>query len=125
TPLDDSPEEKDRGTTLETRVISFEHNGRRLNLIDTPGEGNFAAAPQLALFAADAVVWVGSARDGIETGTERAFRWLRERPTPTLVVLSKMDDPNAKPDEVIGGAKKRLSARVTVMEVPMGSGPEF
>lgn len=126
TPFDDSPEEKERGMTLETRVASFEHNGRRVNLIDTPGEGNFAADAQLAMFAADAALLVVSARDGVETGTERVFRWLRERTMPCLVVLTKSDDPNAKPDEVLGEIKKRLgSARLTVMEVPMGIGAEF
>jgi elongation factor G len=123
--LDDSPEERAHATTLETRPVSLRWSGKKVNLVDTPGEASFAADARLATAACDAAIVCVSARDGVETGTERALAWVREQQMPCVVVLTKMDDEHARPDEVVAEVKKHLGAPIAIMEVPDGVGTSF
>jgi elongation factor G len=123
--LDDSPEERAHATTLEARPVSLRWSGKKVNLVDTPGEASFLAEARLACAACDAAILCVSARDGVQTGTERALSWVRELKLPCLVVLTKMDDEHARPDEVIGQVKKHLAAPIALMEVAEGVGSKF
>jgi elongation factor G len=123
--LDDSPEERAHVTTLETRPVSLRWNGKKVNLVDTPGEASFVSEALLGLSACDAAIVCVSARDGVQTGTERALHWVRERKVPCVVVVTKMDDEHAKPDEVIADVKAHLKTPIAVMEVPDGVGSSF
>jgi elongation factor G len=123
--LDDSPEERAHGTTLEARPVSLRWSGKKINLVDTPGEASFMTEARLASVACDAAVVCVSARDGIQTGTERALAWVRELRIPCLVVLTKMDDEHARPDDVVSHIRRHLRAPLALMEVPEGVGPKF
>jgi elongation factor G len=123
--LDDSPEERAHATTLETRPVTLRWNGKKVNVVDTPGEASFAADARLATAACDAAIVCVSARDGVETGTERALEWVREQRMPCVVVLTKMDDEHARPEEVVAEVKKHLAAPVAMMEIPDGVGASF
>jgi elongation factor G len=123
--LDDSSEERAHVTTLEARPVTLRWNGRKVNLVDTPGEASFLAEARLALAACDAAIVCVSAKDGVQTGTERVLHWVRERSIPCLVVVTKMDDEHARPDEVIADVKAHLKTPIAVMEVPDGVGSNF
>lgn len=123
--LDDTPEEKAHAATLETRAASLRWQNKKINVLDTPGEASFAADARLALAAADAAIVCVSARDGVETGTERALRWVREAHLPCVVVLTKMDDDAARPDEVVDEVRAHFKTPVAVMELPHGAGHGF
>jgi elongation factor G len=123
--LDDSPEERAHVTSLEARPVSLKWSGKRINLVDTPGEASFVADARLAMAACDAAIVCISARDGVQTGTERALQWIRERQMPTIVVLTKMDDEHARPEEVVAAIKQHLKAPIAMMEIPDGVGSNF
>jgi elongation factor G len=126
--LDDSPEERTHLTTLEARPVTLRWGGAKLNVIDTPGDASFLADARLALTVSDAAVVCISARDGVQPGTERALGWVREHHVPCLVVLTKMDDEHARPDEVVAELKEHLQSAknvVALMEVPEGVGTSF
>jgi len=123
--LDDSPEERAHVTTLETRPVTLRWNTKKINLVDTPGEASFMADARLALGACDSAIVCVSARDGVQTGTERALAWVREHHVPCIIVLTKMDDEHARPDEVIADIKKHLKTTIALMEIPEGVGPSF
>ncbi len=122
--LDDSPEEKAHTATLESRLVTFNWAEKKINLIDTPGEASLLADTRLALAAADAAILVVSAKSGVETGTERICRWIRESQIPCMVVLTKVDDEHARIDEVVEEVRA-LKAPVALMEVATGSGTDF
>jgi elongation factor G len=123
--LDDAAEEREHGATLEASVAHLLWNGKKVNLVDTPGEGSFLAETRLALGAVDAVILVVSAKDGVQPITERVFAWSRALALPTLIVVSKVDVENAKPDEVVAEIKSRLKLPLAVMEIPVGQGLDF
>src|ERR1019366_5371064 len=76
--LDDSVEEKEHAASLEASVAYLNWNGKKVNLVDTPGEGSFLAETRLALGAVDATLLVVSAKDGVQPITERVFAWSRQ-----------------------------------------------
>ena len=123
--LDEAAEEKEHGATLEASVAHLMWNGKKVNLVDTPGEGSFLAETRLALGAVDAVLLVISAKDGVQPITERVFAWARELALPTMIVISKVDVENATPDDVVAEIKARLKVPLAVMEIPVGEGAAY
>ncbi len=121
--LDDSPEERAHMATLESRFVTLMWGDKKINLIDTPGEASLLAETRLALSAVDGVVLVVSGKSGVETGTERLFRWARELSLPCLVVITKMDDEHARIDEVV--EEVRRLAPITQVQVASGEGPSY
>lgn len=115
--LDESPEEQAHLGSFELRCAALKWQGARVNLFDSPGDASFVAQARLALEAADAAILVVSAKDGVQSGTERAFRWIREKKLPCLVVLTDPDDGHARLDEVVGEIRRSLDAHADLMEV--------
>src|SRR5919198_6089632 len=94
-------------------------------LIDTPGEGSLLSQARLALEAADAAILLVSAKDGVQSGTERIFRWLRESGAPCVAAITKMDDVHARMGEVVEEIRSRLDSHADLMEVPEGERADF
>ncbi|HRI71173.1 MAG TPA: elongation factor G [Polyangium sp.] len=120
--LDDTAEEKDHACSLEASIGYLAWGGKKVNVIDTPGEGSFLAETRLALGAVDAAVLVVSGKDGVQPITERVFAWARSQKLPILIVVSKVDAENARPDDVVSEIKSRLKAPLAVMEHHVGEG---
>ena len=123
--LDDTAEEKEHAATLEASVTSLLWNGKKVNLVDTPGEGSFLADTRLALGAVDAALLVVSAKDGVQPITERVFAWTRELGLPVIVVVSKVDVENARPDDAAAELRTRLGLPTAKLEIHVGDGHDF
>src|SRR5262249_31673 len=114
--LDDSVEEKEHACSLEASVASLSWNGKKINVVATPGGGSCLADPPRALGAGGAALLVASGKDGVQPIPERVFAWTRELGIPCLVVVTKVDAENAKPDDAVNEVKNRLKVPVSVME---------
>src|SRR5512140_210351 len=122
--FDATAEEQAHIATLETRPVSVRWHDKKINVFDTPGDTSFFGQTRLALTAADAAILLVSAKDGIQSGTERLFRWLREGKIPTIIAVTKVDDEHANADEVIESIRK-VDPHIVQMVVPDGKGPQF
>ncbi|WP_437572211.1 elongation factor G [Sorangium sp. So ce542] len=123
--LDDTAEEKEHVCSFEASVAHLSWGGKKINLVDTPGEGSFLAETRLALAAVDAAILVVSGKDGVQPITERVFGWVREAKLPCMIVVTKVDAENARPDEVIAEVRARLKAPLAIMEERIGEGPQY
>ncbi|AUX40254.1 elongation factor G [Sorangium cellulosum] len=123
--LDDTAEEKEHGCSFEASVAYLSWGGKKVNVVDTPGEGSFLAEARLALAAVDAAILVVSGKDGVQPITERVFGWVREAKLPCLIVVSKVDAENTRPDEVVAEIRARLKAPLAVMAEHVGEGPSY
>lgn len=99
--LDETVEEKEHACSLEASVAHVLWGGKKVNIVDTPGEGSFLAETRLALAAVDAAIVVVSGKDGVQPITERVYGWAKAQGIPCLVVVTKVDAENAKPDDVV------------------------
>ena len=73
----------------------------KINFIDTPGLFDFAVEVDGALRAARIALIVIDATKGIEAGTKKAYRYVRERSIPAIVVVTKMDKQNINYDKTL------------------------
>ncbi|MBK7400923.1 MAG: elongation factor G [Myxococcales bacterium] len=117
--LDDTPEEKAHGATLESRLEPLHWGDVKVNLIDTPGDASALSETRLALGAVDAALLVVSAKEGIQSGTERVLQWLAEAKMPFLVALTRVDDARARVDEVVLELRQRLHLPLAMITLPM------
>lgn len=83
--------------SLQVSVIGFEFQGRRINLIDTPGYPDFLAQTLSALSAVETIAVVVNAQTGIEPMTRRMMDWVANQHVPCIILINKID---AEPDRL-------------------------
>jgi elongation factor G len=122
---DTDPEEKVHGISLALSVVPFEWKGHRINLIDTPGDPDFEGDLRAALRVADLAVLVVSAVDGIEVGTQSAWRLCEQMEVPVLVFVNKLDRERASFDRTLAELRERFGDAVEPLELPIGAEAAF
>jgi elongation factor G len=122
---DYSPEETERGYSINLGCAFAEWQDTKINLIDTPGYLDFQGDAIAGLAAADGALCVIPATHGVETGTELMFREAVRRRDPVLFVVTMMDKEHADFDRIYQQIKDRLTAKVIPVEVPVGQGADF
>ena len=122
---DTSPEEIERGYSINLGCAYAEWRDNKINLLDTPGFLDFQGDAIAGLAAADGALCVVGATAGVEVGTERMFREAVQRGDPVLFVVTMMDKEHADFDALYQQIKSRLTNKVIPIEVPVGQGPDF
>jgi elongation factor G len=127
---DTEPEETKRKMSLSLAVAPFEWKAKdpatgepatyKVNILDTPGYGDFAGEVDAALAVADLAVIVVSAVDGIEVGTEAAWRRCDALGIPRLVFVNKEDKQRADFHAVLDALKSRFGSGLVPLELPLG-----
>lgn len=123
--LDFEPEEQARGGSIATAFAWVTHKGNKINIIDTPGDGNFIYDSLAAMRGADTAVIVISCPDGVEVQTERVFKEAQELNMPTIIVVNKMDRERANPDAVLTEINELLGVKPVPLQVPIGKETAF
>jgi peptide chain release factor 3 len=83
--------ERERGISVSSAVMSFEHEGLAFNLLDTPGHQDFSEDTYRTLTAVDSAVMVLDAANGIEEQTRKLFEVCRLRDVPIITFVNKLD----------------------------------
>jgi ribosomal protection tetracycline resistance protein len=116
--------ERRRGITIKSAVVSFEVDGVRVNLIDTPGHPDFIAEVERALHILDGAVLVVSAVEGVQAQTRVLMRALQRLSIPTLIFVNKIDRAGASDEDLVAGIRSRLTPAVLPMGAPGGLGTQ-
>lgn len=122
---DHDPVEKARGSSVGLSVLPLDWKGHRVNLVDTPGELDFAGEVHAALAVADLAVFVVSAVEGVEVGTMAAWRVAAEAGVPRMVFINKLDRERADFDRTLAELRDRFGAGVAPLELPIGAEAAF
>jgi len=125
TVTDFDPEEHERGHSVSLALAPIEWNGHKINIIDTPGYADFVADVYAALHVADLAVFVVSAVDGVEVGTERAWRIAEDLGVPRMVFINKLDKDEASFDRTLASLRDTFGAGVAPIELPIGEKSGF
>jgi GTP-binding protein len=99
--LDSNPLERERGITILAKNVSFVWRGVKINLIDTPGHADFAGEVERVLSMADGCFLLVDAAEGPLPQTKFVLRKALARNLKPLVVINKIDRPDARPQEVL------------------------
>ena len=118
---DHEPDEQERAMSINAAVACFEHDGREINLIDTPGEPSFVADAIAALRVADAAVVVVNAVMGVEVHTERLWRRADAEGLARLVYVNMLDRERADFFRAMDSLKSAFGPHVVATEIPIGA----
>ncbi|PKL37040.1 translational GTPase TypA [Candidatus Peregrinibacteria bacterium HGW-Peregrinibacteria-1] len=99
--MDSNDQEKERGITIYAKNAAITHDGKKINIVDTPGHADFGSEVERVLRTVDAVVLVVDAFEGPMPQTKFVLRKSLELGHKVLVVINKIDKPMARPDKVI------------------------
>lgn len=89
--LDFDPEEKAHKHTVEPKVVHLEYQGKRFNLVDTPGYPDFIGQTIGAIYGVDLAIVVINAHNGIEVNTRRVFQEAGKAGIARMIVVDKLD----------------------------------
>jgi peptide chain release factor 3 len=117
--------ERERGISVSSAVMSFEHGGLAFNLLDTPGHQDFSEDTYRTLTAVDSAVMVLDAARGIEEQTRKLFEVCRLRDVPIVTFVNKLDRESRDPFDLIDEIEQTLALDVTPASWPIGSGRDF
>ncbi len=117
--------ERERGISVSASVMTFEHDGLMMNLLDTPGHEDFSEDTYRTLTAADAAVMVLDAAKGIEPQTLKLFEVCRLRDIPILTFINKMDREAQDPFALLDEIASKLALDPAPLFWPAGSGSRF
>jgi elongation factor G len=122
---DHEPDEQEREMSIGASVAAFEHDGRKINLIDTPGEPSFVADAVAALRVADSAVVVVNGVTGVEVHTERLWRRADAEGLARLVFVNMLDRERADFFAALDSLKSAFGSHVVATEIPIGAESEI
>lgn len=117
--------EKERGISVTTSVMQFEHNEKLLNLLDTPGHEDFSEDTYRTLTAVDSALMVIDCAKGVEDRTVKLMEVCRLRDTPIISFINKLDREGRDPLELIDEVESVLKIECAPMTWPIGMGKRF
>ena len=117
--------ERERGITVTSTALQFDHLGCRFNLLDTPGHRDFSEDTYRTLLAADGAVMVLDAARGIQQQTLKLFEVCRRQRLPIVTFINKLDQPGREPLELLDEIERSLGLTTAPLSWPIGDGPDF
>jgi elongation factor G len=125
TTSDYEPDEQGREMSIGATVSSFDHDGRKINLIDTPGEPSFIADTVASLRVADAAVVVVNGVMGVEVHTDRLWQRADSEGLARLVFVNMLDRERADFFRALESLQSAFGNHVVATEIPIGSEHEI
>ena len=117
--------EKQRGISVTSSVMQFQHAGFCINILDTPGHQDFSEDTYRTLMAADSAVMVIDGAKGVEPQTRKLFKVCALRHIPIFTFINKMDRESRDPLELCEEVERELGIDTYAVNWPIGSGKEF
>ncbi|MCL4231935.1 MAG: elongation factor G [Dehalococcoidia bacterium] len=118
-------DEHKRKFSLNLALLPVEWEGKKINLIDTPGYADFVSEVICGAQAADLALVVVDAVSGPEVGTDRAWQIAERLKLPRLIVVNRMDRENASFASVLAASQKRWGGKVAPLQLPIGAHDTF
>lgn len=125
TPTDYDAEEIERRFTMSAKLAFCEFNKHKINLLDTPGFGNFIQEARGALRVADGAVVVVDGVAGVMVQTEKTWQYCEEFQLPRLIVVNRMDRDTASFSRSLDSIQGAFGRICTPIQVPIGEERAF
>ena len=122
---DYTEEEIQRKMSVHTTLSSMEWDGKRINILDTPGTGDFIGEAISAFRATEAALMVVDGREGAQIETIKLWRRLDERNKPRAIFINKMDKERASFRHVIDSLVEEFNAHFVPVVMALGEAEEF
>ncbi len=123
--MDWMEQEQERGITITSAATTTTWNGKRLNIIDTPGHVDFTIEVERSLRVLDGAVCVLDSNQGVEPQTETVWRQGDKYHVPRIVFCNKMDKTGADFYRCLDDIVERLGAKPVAIQLPIGAESDF
>ena len=123
--MDWMEQEQERGITITSAATTAFWNGKRVNIIDTPGHVDFTIEVERSLRVLDGAVALLDANQGVEPQTETVWRQADKYGVPRMIFVNKMDKIGADFFISVQMVKERLGANPVVLQLPLGIESSF
>ena len=123
--MDWMEQEQERGITITSAATTAVWNGKRLNIIDTPGHVDFTIEVERSLRVLDGAVCVLDSNQGVEPQTETVWRQGDRYNVPRIVFCNKMDKTGADFFQCLKDIVDRLGAKPVAIQLPIGAENQF
>jgi peptide chain release factor 3 len=117
--------EKQRGISVASSVMQMLYREHVINLLDTPGHKDFSEDTYRVLTAVDSALMVIDAANGVEAQTRRLIEVCRQRDTPIITFVNKMDREVRDPLDILDEVERELGMPCVPMTWPVGQGKSF
>ncbi|WP_153012760.1 peptide chain release factor 3 [Pseudacidovorax intermedius] len=117
--------EKQRGISVASSVMQMSYRDHVVNLLDTPGHKDFSEDTYRVLTAVDSALMVIDAANGVESQTRRLIEVCRQRDTPIITFVNKMDREVREPLDILDEVERELGMPCVPMTWPVGQGKSF
>ncbi len=99
--MDSNELERERGITILAKITGVRYHGTKINIVDTPGHSDFGGEVERALKIVDGVMLLVDASEGPLPQTRYVLMKALEAKLTPIVVINKIDRPDARPQEVL------------------------
>ena len=123
--MDWMEQEQERGITITSAATTTFWEGRRINIIDTPGHVDFTVEVERSLRVLDGSVTVFCAKGGVEPQSETVWRQADKYRVPRMAYINKMDIMGADFFRVVQMMRDRLKCVAVPIQIPIGAEDDF
>ncbi len=117
--------EQDYGNSVFSTLLYTEYNGKKINILDTPGMDDLCGNVVSSLHVTALSLITINATTGVEAGTEAAGRQAEHADTPLIFVFNQLDHDNTNFESALEQCKTTFGNKVTVIQYPVDAGPSF
>jgi elongation factor G len=118
-------QEQERGITITSAATTCVWDGKKINIIDTPGHVDFTIEVERALRVLDGAVGVFDAVAGVEPQSETVWGQADKYNVPRIAFVNKMDRVGANFDNCVDEIKTKLGKACAAIQLPIGAEDEF
>ena len=118
-------QERERGITINSAVISCEWKGHLINIIDTPGHVDFTIEVERSLRVLDGLVLIFCAVGGVQPQSETVWRQAERYGIPIIAYVNKMDRVGASYFKVVKKIREKFGVQSIVLQIPIGEESNF
>jgi len=123
--MDWEPEEIAKTASISAGLAYTDWKKHRINLIDTPGDANFAADSRNCLAAVDIAILTVCAASGVEIQTEKFWELAGSLDIPRIIFINKMDRERADFYSVLKEIQETFKVTLTPLQIPIGKEDSF
>ncbi len=120
--LDVDEEEKERGYSVDPHVLHVFHEGKVINIIDTPGAPDFLGPSIASLAAVETALLVVHAAAGIQVNTRRMREQAKANDIARVIVINRIDADNIELPRLLNTLRESFGQQVTPVNLPAGGG---
>jgi elongation factor G len=123
--MDYEPEEQKRRVSISSAVNFIEWEKHKINIIDTPGDSNFAFDIKCSMSVVENAIIVVDAVGGVEFQTQKVWELADEFKLPRIIFINRMDRERADFNKALESIKSKFAKKVTPVCVPIGAEDKF